>query len=105
MFFLPGTRFLHIKGTLVVRPTMRVPNRFFGIQDFPCLKLAIRDSKAKSGRDSGLKVCLGGEMPKTTLGITGLHEISGRDHGIEEPDWGPSTIGHYYKYSYSAKKE
>ena len=27
---------------------------------------------------------------KITLGITGLHEISGRDDGIEEPYWGPS---------------
>ena len=25
-----------------------------------------------------------------TLGITGLHEILGRDYGIEEPYWGPS---------------
>ena len=24
-------------------------------------------------------------MPKGTLGMTGLHEISGRDKGIEEP--------------------
>ena len=27
-------------------------------------------------------------MLKMTLGITGLHEILGRDHGIEEPYWG-----------------
>ena len=29
-------------------------------------------------------------MPKVTLGITGLPEILGRDHGIEKPYWGPS---------------
>ena len=27
---------------------------------------------------------------KITLGITGLHEILGRDYGIEEPYWGAS---------------
>ena len=26
-------------------------------------------------------------MPKITLGITGLHEILGRDHGIESMGW------------------
>ena len=30
-------------------------------------------------------------MPKITLGITGLHEILGRDYGIDEPYWGPSV--------------
>ena len=35
---------------------------------FPYLKLGIRDLKAKSGRVSGLK-CVGGGMPKITLGI------------------------------------
>ena len=29
-------------------------------------------------------------MPKITLGITGLHEVLGRDYGSEEPYWGPS---------------
>ena len=29
-------------------------------------------------------------MPELTLGITGLHELLGRDYGIEEPYWGPS---------------
>ena len=65
-------------------------NSFFGIQDFPYLKLGIRDLKAKSRRDSGLKVCAGGGTPKLTLGITGLHEILSRDYGIEEPYWRPS---------------
>ena len=71
-------------------PLQRVTNRIFGILDFPYLKLGIRDLKAKSGRDSGLKVYARGGMPKLTLGITGLHEILGRDCGIEEPYWGPS---------------
>ena len=47
----------------------RVSNKFFGMRDFPYLRLGIRDLKAKSGRDSGLKVCAGGGMPKVTLGI------------------------------------
>ena len=29
-------------------------------------------------------------MPKITLGITGLHEVSGWDYGSEKPYWGPS---------------
>ena len=79
------------------------PKRFFGIRDFPYLKLGIRDFpylklgirdfKAKSGRVLRLKVCLGGGMPKITLKVTGLHEILGRDYGFEEPYWGPSTSG------------
>ena len=68
----------------------RVPSRFFGIRDFHYLKLGIRDLKEKSGRVSRLKVCTGGGMPKITLGITGLHEIWGRDYMIEEPYWGTS---------------
>ena len=63
---------------------------FFGIRDFPHLKLGIRDLKAKSERDLGLKVCAGGGMPKITLGITGLHEVLGRDYGSEKPYWGSS---------------
>ena len=39
-----------------------------------------------------MKLCAGGGIPKITLGITGLHEISGRDYGIEEPYWGPSLV-------------
>ena len=62
--------------------TARVLKRFFGIRDFPYLKLGIRDFKVKSGGVLGLKVCQGGEIPKITLGITGLHEILGRDYGI-----------------------
>ena len=68
----------------------RILNRFFGIRDFSHLKLGIRDFKAKSERDLGLKVCAGGGMPKITLGITGLHEVLGRDYRSEKPYWGPS---------------
>ena len=68
----------------------RVPDNFFGIRDFPNLKLGIEDFKAKSMRDSGMKVCAVGGMPKMTFGIPGLHEIWGRDYGIEEPYGGPS---------------
>ena len=64
------------------------------MRDFPYLRLGIRDFKAKSGRDSGLKVCGGGAMPKVTLGITGLPEILGRGYGIEKPFWGPSKHSH-----------
>ena len=63
---------------------MRVPNSFFGIRDFSYLRLGIRDS--------GLKAWAGGGKPKITLGITGLHEILGRDYGTEEPYWGPSIV-------------
>ena len=59
-----------------------------GIRDFPYLMLGIWDFKVKQERDSGLKVCTGGVMPKITLGITGLHEIMGRDYKIEESHWG-----------------
>ena len=61
---------------------MRIPSRVFGIRDFPYLKLEIRDMKVKCGRDSGLKVRAQGGMPKLTLGITGLHQILGRDYGM-----------------------
>ena len=54
--------------------------------------LGIRDLKAKSGRVLGLKVYVGGGMPKITLGITGLHEILGRDYGIEELCWVLSSV-------------
>ena len=44
------------------------------------------------GRDSGLKVCAGGGMPKIILRITGLLEILGRDYGIKKLYWGPSYL-------------
>lgn len=49
-----------------------------------------RDFKAKSERDSELKVCAGGGLPKITRGIMRLQEDLGRDYGIEETYWGPS---------------
>ena len=67
--------------------------KVFRDRDFPYLKLGIRDFKAKSGRVLGLKVCLGGGMPKIILQITGLHEILGRDYGTEKPYWGPHRPG------------
>ena len=33
-----------------IASVQRIPNRFFSIWDFPCLKLGIRDFKAKSGK-------------------------------------------------------
>ena len=39
------------------------------------MRFGIWDYKAKSGRDSGLKLCAGDEIPKIPLGIMGLHEI------------------------------
>ena len=51
---------------------------FFEIRDFPYLRLGIRDFKARSGRDSELRVCAEDGLPKITLGIT------------EEPPWEPS---------------
>ena len=46
----------------------------------------------KFGARSRSKLCAGCGIPKITLGITGLHEISGQDYGIEEPYWGPSLV-------------
>ena len=43
---------------------------FYLIPDFRSLKLGTRDFNAKSGRDSGLKVCAGDGMPKIILGVT-----------------------------------
>ena len=74
MFFLPDPH-----APFAVE---RVPKRCFGILDFPYLKLGIRD--LKSGQDWGLTVCPRGGMSKITIGITELHEILGRDYGIEE---------------------
>ena len=57
------------------RRSRRVLNKFYGI----------RDLRAKSRRDSGLKVCGRVRMPEITLVITGLQEILSRDYGIEGP--------------------
>ena len=34
-------------------------------------------------------------MLEITLGITGLHEILGRDYGIGEPYWAPCSLSVY----------
>ena len=54
------------------------PSGLFRIRDFPYLKFGIRDFKAKSGRDSGLKVYAGDEKPKITVNnqILGLIALS-----------------------------
>ena len=41
--------------------------------------------KVRTGRSTGRG------LPKITLGMTGLRGNVGRDDGIEEPFWGPST--------------
>ena len=52
----------HAYRLQALAPWTRVSNRFLGICDeFPYLKEAF---KARSGRESGLKVCAGDEMPK-----------------------------------------
>ena len=66
---------------------------------FSVWKLEIRDFKARSCLDSWLKVCAAGVMPKITIGFTGLHEILGRDYGIEGPYWGPSKRIENHGYS------
>ena len=58
---------------------MRVPNKFFGMRDFPYLRLGIREFKAKSGWDSGLKVCAEGRVPKI--------KNNPRDYGIARNFW------------------
>ena len=60
---------------------------FFGIRDLPYLKAGIWDFNENWRWDSGLKVCMEYEMPKITIGITGLRENWGRDNRIEEPYW------------------
>ena len=62
-----------------------VPKRFFGIREFPYLKLGI--FKQTRGEIRDLKFCAGvaGGMLNITHMITGSHEISARDYGIEEP--------------------
>ena len=78
-----------------ILPITRVPNRFFGIRDFPYLKLGIRDFEANSRQDSGVKVCARLMMPEITLRITESDESLGRDYGIEEPYWGPKITCPY----------
>ena len=46
-----------------------VPNRIFGMPDFPYLKARMQDFKAKWGRDSGLTLCLGPPGGARLLGL------------------------------------
>ena len=73
----------------------RVPVRFSGY-GVSLGKLGIRDFKEKSGRDSGfnqsVKVYARSGMPKIILRITGLHEVLGRDYGIDEVSNNMKTI-------------
>ena len=55
------------------------------MRDFSYLKVGTRDSEAKRGRDSGLKICSGRGI---TIGITGLQENIGRNDLIELLYWG-----------------
>ena len=52
-----------------------------------------RDSRfeSKIGARFGIESIRERWDAKITLGITGLHEILGRDYGIEEPYWGPGV--------------
>ena len=53
-----------------------------------------RDSgfESKIGASFGIKSMFGRWDAKITLGITGLHEILGRDYGIEELYWVLSNV-------------
>ena len=55
----------------------RVPKRFFGIRDFPYLKLRIRDFKAKSGKIRDWTLCAGVRMPEINLGLRDWRTLSG----------------------------
>ena len=99
-----GTRdFLYLKLRIRDVPFLKLGIRIFLFETrdsgFSLLKLEIRDFTARSGLDSWLKVCAAGVMPKITIGFTGLHEILGRDYGIEEPYWGPSKRRENHGYS------
>ena len=99
-----GTRdFLYLKLRIRDFPFLKLGIRIFLFETrdsgFSLWKLEIRDFKARSGLDSWLKVCAAGVMPKITIGFTGLHEILGRDYGIEEPYWGPSKRRENHAYS------
>ena len=59
----------------------RVPKRFFGIRDFPYLKLRVRDFKAKSRKIRDWTLCAGVRMREINLRITGLkNPVSGTRH-------------------------
>ena len=90
--FLESPRNFSVPRQNLKSKPVKVPKTFFGIRDFPYLKFGIRDFKEKCGEIRDSKIYARVRMPKITLGITGLHEISGRDYGIEEPYWRPSAV-------------
>ena len=69
-----------------------VPNRFYGIQDFPYLKLGFRDLKFKGGLRFGIESVHARWDSKITTGITGLPENLGRNDRIKEPQRGSSIV-------------
>ena len=70
------------------------PQYFFRDPAFPLFEARDSGFSLFNARDSGFSLfetrdlrlyeCAGGGMPKITLRITGVPEILGRDHGIEE---------------------
>ena len=71
--YIKDTIYVKCKVTNYVWLNLMDSIRLFRIPFLPSLKLGIRYFKAKSRRDSGLKVCAraGDGMPKINLGITG----------------------------------
>ena len=82
-------------------PWERVLNRFYGIRDFPYLKIRIRDLRTRSRRDSALKVCGRVRMLEIPLGITWLHEILSRDYGLKDPIGDPPGKVRTFRHSSS----
>ena len=60
------------------------PQYFFRDPAFPLLEARDSGFSLFNALDLRLNECAGGGMPKITLRITGVPEILGRDHGIEE---------------------
>ena len=71
---------------------MRVLNRFFRMWDFLYLKLGIHDFKAKSERDSGLKVYRWDIKNTCSHWDYGLCKNLSWDDRIEDPCWGASSM-------------
>ena len=95
-YFKLGIRdFPYMKVGIRDFPYMKLGIRDFpymklGIREFPYLKLGIRDSGFSSKIRASFGI--GGAMPKKPSGLKGLHQILGRDYGIEEPCWEISRL-------------
>ena len=72
--------FIHYR---LKRKCQRVPNRFFGIQDFPYWKLRIHDFEAKSGKIPDLKYVHEGLQDCTKFWV----EITGLKNPIKDPQY------------------